>query len=413
MVIHMNIKNVNKFLIVMAAIVIGASVTVYASEGIFNFTNKSETPKNIQVLGIEDKKDYSQICKQYNLSEVNEVPSDLNIQQNIGYQNNKFGLYIYRVDDFAITAANMVNTNGGDWGYVLVPINVRDYDTGKWNSFFNILNEYHLIPILQLWDESTDPVDQKKEIKKLAQFLNSLNWPIKHRYISVYNEVNDERFWKAGIDPKGYANLLNYTIDSFKEENKDFFMLNGAFNASALTGRGYLSADVYMEQMNNEVPGIFSKLDGWASHPYPHINGYLGLPTDTGRDSIKAYEWELQVLKDKFGVTDLPVFITETGWPHAEGQNYNGNYVSEEVAAQYLVDAFNNVWLPDERVVAVTPFTIKYDPPFDHFSFINKEGNPNKKYIALQNIKKTAGYPPVNKLFDPLKEKCLQISQKN
>jgi hypothetical protein len=395
------------------------TVTLFLIYGSRVGFTREQTPTNTKVIVNEPTKLGADldICKDYLQSKQTQEPKVLNIpieeqniQQNVGYQNNKFGLYIYRVDDFGVKAAEMVNSNGGDWGYVLVPYNVKDYDSAKWNSFFTILNQYHLIPIIQLWDVSKDPNDAKRDTQKAAEFLNSLHWPIEKRYVSAYNEVNDERFWKHGIDPKNYAELLDYTIDTFKGVDENFYMMNGAFNASARTGGGYLSADVYMQQMNNAVPGIFKKLDGWASHPYPHVAGYLGKPGQNGRDSIRAYEWELDILKNQFGVTGLPVFITETGWPHAEGKDYNESYYSEETAAQYLKEAFENVWLPDDRVVAVTPFTIKYDPPHDHFSFIKSDGSHYKVFDVIKDMPKQAGIPPVIESIDPLRDYCESIN---
>lgn len=367
------------------------------------------TPIDTQVTQPLGKSDLD-LCKEFKNREMTNLQDPLLVQNIIGYQNNKFGLYIYRVDDFARKAAEMVNSNGGDWGYVLVPYNVTEYDANKWNSFFAVLNENHLIPIIQLWDVSKDPQDMIRDTKRSAQFLNSLNWPIKHRYVSVYNEVNDERFWKSGINPKEYAWLLNETIDTYKQENPNFFMLNGAFNASALTGLGYLSMDTFIYEMNKEVPGIFNKLDGWASHPYPHVNGYLGTPEDTGRNSIRAYEWELELLEKTYGVKNLPVFITETGWPHAEGKVLNINYEKEETVAKYMERAFKNVWLLDDRVVAVTPFTIKYDPPFDHFSWIKSNGDTYAMFDTVKNMQKIAGRPPVIEPYNPLKEKCTRLT---
>ena len=41
-------------------------------------------------------------------------------------ENNKFGLYIYAEEkDFFEIAQNLVNSKGGEWGYVLIPYNVR------------------------------------------------------------------------------------------------------------------------------------------------------------------------------------------------------------------------------------------------------------------------------------------------
>lgn len=315
------------------------------------------------------------------------------IQSNIGYKNNKFGMYIYmEVDDFLDLAQNLVNSNGGEWGYVLVPYNVKDYRDDRWQRFFVRLNEKKLIPIIQLWDlEKEDDIVQ---IRESAKFLDSLPWPIEKRYVSVFNEVNDAKFWYNEINPEYYAQVLDSVITEYKKINESFFILNGAFNASARTGDGYLDARDFMIRMDIEKPGIFKKLDGWASHPYPQPN-FTGSPSATGRDSIKAYEWELDILANRFGVYDLPVFITETGWPHAEGEEETrSDYLPMEQVVNNTKFAFQNVWLPDDRVVAVTPFTIWYNPPFDHFSFVNSDYKPLENYNVIKNMKKVAGNPP-------------------
>jgi len=147
-------------------------------------------------------------------------------------ENNKFGLYIYAEDkDFFEIAQNLVNSNGGEWGYVLIPYNVKDYDEGKWGRVFDQLIEKKMIPIIQLWN--VDIADYQEQTRKAAEFLNTFIWPIKYRYISVYNEPNDSEFWNGRADPYEYAEVLDYTIRVFKEVNPDFYMLNGAFNVSA------------------------------------------------------------------------------------------------------------------------------------------------------------------------------------
>ncbi|PIS23309.1 hypothetical protein COT49_00470 [candidate division WWE3 bacterium CG08_land_8_20_14_0_20_40_13] len=314
-----------------------------------------------------------------------------NPQQNIGYQNNKFGLYIYAEVDYVEYAGDMVNSNGGDWGYVLLPINVKDYEASKWTKIFELLNQKHLIPIIQLWDLTKK--EQEEQIAQSAYFLNSLPWPTKNRYISVYNEVNDDRFWRGKADPIAYAEILSATIDSFKRVNPNFFMLNGAFNASARSGPGYIDEEEFLLKMDKAVPGIFKKLDGWASHPYPQPE-YRGSPYSSGRDSIKAYEWELALLAKHFNVKDPPIFITETGWAHKEGEDENTKYFSKETVAEFYKIAFREIWLPDQRIVAVAPFTIKYPAPNDHFSFLDKDEKPYPQYKVLQEIEKIPGLPP-------------------
>jgi hypothetical protein len=308
--------------------------------------------------------------------------------------NNKFGLYIYAEEErFFNLAEKLVNSNGGDWGYVLIPYNVRDRDSSRWKRVFDNLNSRHLIPIIQLWD--VDTAKYKNDTNEAAAFLNGFLWPVKERYISVYNEPNDDKFWKGNADAKNYAKILDYTIDTFKLENPNFFILNGALNASAPNGNGYINPLSFLYQMEQEFPGIFDKLDGWASHSYPQPN-FTGSPYDKGLWSISAYADELAYLKNTLGLKkDLPVFITETGWPHAEGNPYNGSFFSAQITAQNYKAAFEEIWLKDSRIRAVTPFTVLYNPPYDHFSWINIDGVPYEQYEAVKKIKKVKGEPAI------------------
>jgi hypothetical protein len=242
---------------------------------------------------------------------------------------------------------------------------------------------------------------KKNKFRDSAEFLNQLKWPIKNRYISVYNEPNDDDFWKGKANPAEYADVLDKTINSFKALNPDFFMLNGALNASARNGGKYIDAERFLLAMNDQVPGIFRKLDGWASHPYPQPN-FSGSPKATGRDSIRAYDWELSLLKKHFGIdtSKLPVFITETGWAHKESEAHdNGESVNYKLNQYEVADnfkyAFEKVWMPDKKVVAITPFTIKYNPPHDHFSWLTQNLNPYPQFTAVKDIEKIKGKPPV------------------
>jgi hypothetical protein len=308
--------------------------------------------------------------------------------------NNKFGLYIYAEEkDFFEIAQKLVNSNGGEWGYVLIPFNVRDHDEKKWARVFDQLINKRLIPVIQLWN--VDVADYQGETREAAEFLNKFVWPIKFRYISVYNEPNDNKFWYNRADAAEYARILDYTVRIFKEVNQDFYMLNAAFNVSASSDGESTDSFLFMKKMDEAVPGIFERIDGWASHPYPQPN-FSGSPYDEGRWSIRAYEDELNFLREELGVEkDLPVFITETGWAHAEGVMYNSSYLPVTKIAEYFEIAFEEVWLKDDRVRAVMPFTIRYDPPFDHFSWVNSDKVPYYHYDVVKKLEKVEGEPPI------------------
>lgn len=389
--IKKSVKSNPYFLLLIVLTIIFCSVGFY----FFYQTQNDEEVYNPVPLSLIDKLRITQFPKNTECSVSDTV--DFYYYENISEaekRNNKFGLYIYaEVEDFFEIADDLVNSNGGRWGYVLIPYNIRDRDYSKWNRVFEELTEYELIPIIQLWD--VNPSKYEEDTKKAAQFLNSFAWPIKQRYISVYNETNDAKFWKGSVDPKNYAEVLNFTIDTFKAQNENFFIMNGAFNVSANTSSQYLDSFTYMYEMDKHIPGIFNKLDAWASHPYPQPN-FSGNVYATGRNSIRAYETELNYLYETLGVTkELPVFITETGWAHAEGRDWDNTFYTAEEIGNFFVAAFSEVWLPDERVVAVTPFTIKYDHPFDHFSWVNEDNFPYPHYNAVKKMEKVDGNPEV------------------
>lgn len=340
----------------------------------------------------------------FEVTSIEESPFECLTSQTIEYMyyshsdplwepNNKFGIYVYaEVAKFFEIAQNLVNSSGGEWGYVLIPYNVQDHDYDKWFRVFEQLRNKKLIPVIQLWNvDVNDYVDQTREA---AEFLNRFIWPIKYRYISAYNEPNSANFWYNKIDPAEYARILGYSITIFKEQNEDFYMLNGALNVSAPTNSNHMDSFSFMKKMEEAEPGIFERLDGWASHPYPQPN-FSGNPTNIGRWSIRAYEDELKYLKDELGVEkDLPVFITETGWAHAEGVVYNPSFLPVKTVEGYFKSAYEDIWLKDDRVRAVMPFTIRYNPPFDHFSWVNFDYVPYSHFNVVKKMEKVAGEPP-------------------
>ena len=356
-------------------------------------------PANVNIIEEENLTcDYGEVITE----DIDRPDPEDDVQKIIGYQNNKVGIYIYaEVKDYVDLAEELANSNGGDWGYVLLPYNVKDYNSEKWFQLFELLKEKQLIPIVQLYDIETEDEEKiDEQIKLSSEFLNTLPWPIENRFVSVYNEPNDRNFWKGKVDPEGYAVILNKTINKLKALDNDFFIMNAAFNASARTGKDHLDEREFLQRMDKQVPGILKKLDGWASHSYPQPN-FSGKPDGTGRDSIRAYEWELSYLKNNFGIDDLPVFITETGWAHKEGysddeEGDNNSYkYNKYQVADNMKYAFEKVWLPDDKVVAVTPFTIRFNPPHDHFSWITEDGNPMPQFDAVKSIEKVKGKPPI------------------
>lgn len=292
--------------------------------------------------------------------------------------NNKFGIHLAVPDkEDLIKATELVNSSGGKWGYVTLVIQENDRDKKKWQGVFDQMRKLKLIPIIRL---ATQPQAGNWEIPSVddiggwIDFLNSLNWVVKDRYIILFNEPNHATEWGGIIDPEGYAKVSFEFAKRLKEKNKDYFVMLAGFDASAPSSYpNFEDESVYLNKILNIKPELFSEnlISGLVSHSYPNP-GFKGGPYDRGRGTVSTYDWELSYLKSIGIQNDLPVFITETGWTRNEVNNSNS--VGENINT-----AYESLWTYDERVRAVTPFILNYQTdPFLGFSW--KKQNSEEYY---------------------------------
>jgi hypothetical protein len=305
------------------------------------------------------------------------------LPQPVFAQGNKFGIHISEVSDLE-KAAFLVNSSGGDWGYVTIVIRDDDLNFQKWQDFMDKCREKHLIPLVRIatHQEGANWASPKvSDASNWANFLNSLNWPIKDRYVIIFNEPNHAKEWGGKINPEEYAEILSEYIKEFKKVNENFKILNAGFDLAASNTKSTMDALLFWRRMEKKIPGIFNQLDFWASHSYPN-HGFRGKPTDTGRFSIRGYQWELLNLKKYFNLKkDLPVFITETGWLNDNNPDY-------------FKIAYEDLWLKDERIIAVTPFILNYpEYPFAEFSWLDKNGNAYPQYEVIRSLPKKSWWP--------------------
>jgi len=178
----------------------------------------------------------------------------------------------------------------------------------------------------------------------------------------------------------------------FKKENKNFFILPAGLDQAADGKNGTIDEAVFLTEMARAVPDIFNKIDGWSSHSYPN-HGFVGLPDDQGKATIKGFKWELAQLK-KLGLDkNLPIYITETGWPHQQGKITRSQFFDENKTAQFIEKAFI-YWQKDNQVKAVTPFVLNYsDLPFDHFSWLKNDGSHYQQFDKVLGISKIKASP--------------------
>lgn len=334
--------------------------------------------------------------------------------EKISQENNKFGIHLaVSSEEDLEDAAKLVNSSGGDWGYVTLVIQENDRDKKKWQGVFDQMRELHLIPIVRL---ATVPQGDSwrrpkpKDAKEWAKFLNSLNWVTKNRYLVLFNEPNHAKEWGGQVDAQSYAQVAFEFAKTLKETNPDFFIMLAGLDAAAPHQPPlYEDEEQFLRKLflASSIPPekITEYLDGWASHSYPNP-GFVGSPHGQGRNSIRTYLWELNLLRFLKVKKDLPVFITETGWPHAEGMGKQLNYFNAAAAAQKFQIYFSQV-TGDSKVVAITPFILNYQgEPFDHFSW-RKLGEPKAfypQYQLTQQIIKTKGEPKQEQRLEIVKK---------
>lgn len=299
--------------------------------------------------------------------------------------NNKFGIHILFPEEL-FEAQKLVNSAGGDWGYVTIPIQSSDKNLDKWQKFMDDAKSLHIVPIIRLsttGDYFNTTVWEKPKLTDIvdfANFLDSLDWPTKNRYVVVYNEVNRGDEWGGSPDPFEYAQILDFAADSFKAKNPDFFVISaGLDNAAPNIFGQYMNELDFMRAMSYEVPDVFEKIDGFASHSYPNP----GFSQPPGGRGTRSFRTEQNLIFTLSGKT-LPVFITETGW--------STQAVPPNQIAEYYKQSFTNDW-KDENIVAVTPFLLRAGgEPFSKFSFLSETGE-NPQYESISGIQKIKGEP--------------------
>lgn len=300
-------------------------------------------------------------------------------------ERNIFGLHLTQTSDIE-SAAKIINSSNGDWGWATIVIRADQLDTQTWQDFFDNCRISHIIPIVRLATLNDNGSWQKPQysiIDSFVSFLKNLNWPTTKRHIILFNEVNRAQEWGNQVDPKNYADISLYAIKKFKETDSNFFILSAGLDLAAPNKQNeFMSADEYIRQITLYQPTLFESFDGLASHSYPN-HGFIGTPKDTGRHSILGYQWELSYLKSLGVKKQLPIFITETGWPHREGESTDNKFYTHQTTSQFLITAIKK-WQSDPQILAVTPFIYNYPyQPFDHFSWLQLNG---QMYPEYQNV---------------------------
>lgn len=294
---------------------------------------------------------------------------------------NKLGVHILDPSELSAAAA-LVNSHGGNWGYVTVPIQPTDRAKDKWQTFMHEARDHHLIPIIRIttipqggtWQTANDT-----DLVDFANFLNELDWPVSNRYIVLFNEVNRSQEWGGVVNPEKYAQIVKNAYQIFKERSNDFFLLGPSLDDALPNSPTSLSSTLYLSQMSAYDSLVWTYFDGWSSHSYPNP-GFTASPAKTGLQSITGYKNQIKYLK----LAPKPVFITETGWDQTK--------LTPSLLATYWTQAWDT-WQRDYNLVAVTPFILQGGAQFAPFSLQDDQGGYTVSGTALLNLSKSAGLP--------------------
>ena len=295
--------------------------------------------------------------------------------------NNRYGVHILEPSEIG-RAAQLVNSSGGQWGYVTIPLRSDDRDPVKWRQFFISAGQLKVTPIIRLatypyggtWARPTayDLVD-------FANFLADMPWPTKNRYVILFNEPNHAAEWGGSVDPNSYASLLVTAKSVFSARSPDFFLLTAGLDMSAPDNRTSTDALRFWREVTRLQPDWPKYIDGYAFHAYPNP-GFSATPLSPGRYGLKSYSYEQKLLPPK------PIFITETG---QIGQS------------RFFTTAFTSVWT-DANLVAVTPFVLFAGTgDFVRFSLLGIDRLPTAAYLDLEQLPKTAGSPHLGTIILP------------
>src|SRR3954447_25024189 len=236
-----------------------------------------------------------------------EVPA----AQDDALPNNIVGLNVARLrqDRYLEVTSNLVNANGGDWGYVTVVWTAQERDSSAADyllqQFLDRCYEQHLQPIIRVatrFDEYAGIWSRPEEddAERWRAFFERGKWPTRRVWIIAGNEPNLGRDWGGEVDAAGYARYLSHFLDVFAD-SEQFQVVNAPLDASNATELPTMQDDFeFLAEMKAAVPGIFERLPAWASNPYRVLG-----QGDSLRYTHLAYEAELQTIG-----RDMPVLIT-------------------------------------------------------------------------------------------------------
>ena len=219
-------------------------------------------------------------------------------------------------------------------------------------------------------DEGSNFTSYKELGKAYALLVDSLPLPRTKNgalYIQVGNEFNACNEWKCEGNTTTsmstlemakevgafYRDVLAALIPIRAKKNGRLLLGHGAIASWTTSpcqcgtgrplGRGQLGLN-FLKMMIGFYPNLYRNVDFLSSHSYPFSQTPYGTPK--AMRGLVYYRNESVVV----GRPTLPVHITETGWRRGD--------ITLTEQAEWMVKAFQKVWLLDKQLLSVCPFLL-------------------------------------------------------
>jgi hypothetical protein len=218
------------------------------------------------------------------------------------------------------------------------------------------------------YDDGNAPVSPEA-VEGFARYCEFMARTFKDqiRYWEVWNEPNWEGFWKPKPDPVDYTNLLKASYAACKRANPDCTVI------------GVATSGIPMDFIEGVLKaGGAAYMDALSVHPYRY-------PASPEAHDLVADLTKLRELMDRYGAQDLPIWITEIGWPTHKGASGS----TPDRQADILVRAY--VESMAAGVETIFWYWLGSDGPDqtyneDNFGLLFRDGSPKPAYFALQTM---------------------------
>ena len=277
----------------------------------------------------------------------------------------------------------------------------------SWKSSIQQAYAKDLIPVIRMappWGDRKvrNMGESPTSYKKLAQAYKAViqdlpkrsDWPL---YVQIHNEPNLCYEWECDSSAgtlsdktiaSEYAHMMRDVADALHSiGDPRIKVLNGALAPGGVAwcqcgtsnfAPGTL-ASTFLTQMNQAVPGVFDKIDAFATHSYPAKGEGWGffVAYSEAMTGLKYFEKELAAINKP----NMKVLITETGWPTTWEGGINW---SRDQVAGFTVDAVKNVWTTHPNVLGITPFILRDGGNWDKFAWTKPDGAPYPVYTKVR-----------------------------